>query len=206
MLSRNSRILIGVAALSLIGLYFVPLWNINLAAPQYPEGLGMRIWLDAITGLKPNDLGSINNLNHYIGMKPIEPDSIPELRYMPVIVGLLVATGAAVALAGRRALAWIWLGAFVLLGIAGMIDFYRWGYDYGHDLDQENAIIKVPGMTYQPPLIGSKKLLNFTATSLPAAGAIIATLSLGLGVTALLIGRSRASVRQAESVQIPVLA
>ena len=206
MLSRNSRILIGVAALSLIGLYFVPLWNINLAAPQYPEGLGMRIWLDAITGLKPNDLGSINNLNHYIGMKPIEPDSIPELRYMPVIVGLLVATGAAVALAGRRALAWIWLGAFVLLGVAGMVDFYRWGYDYGHDLDQENAIIKVPGMTYQPPLIGSKKLLNFTATSLPAAGAIIATLSLGLGVTALLIGRPPAAVRQAENARIPVLA
>jgi hypothetical protein len=206
MLSRNSRILIGVAALSLIGLYFVPLWNINLAAPQYPEGLGMRIWLDAITGLKPNDLGSINNLNHYIGMKPIEPDSIPELRYMPVIVGLLVATGAAVALAGRRALAWVWLGAFVLLGVAGMVDFYRWGYDYGHDLDQENAIIKVPGMTYQPPLIGSKKLLNFTATSLPAAGAIIATLSLGLGVTALLIGRPPAAVRQAENARIPVLA
>ena len=102
MLSRNSRILIGVAALSLIGLYFVPMWNINLAAPQYPEGLGMRIWLDAITGLKPNDLGSINNLNHYIGMKPIEPDSIPELRYMPLIVGLLVATGAAVASLTRR--------------------------------------------------------------------------------------------------------
>jgi copper chaperone NosL len=206
MLSRNSRIFIGVAALSLIGLYFVPLWNINLAAPQYPEGLGMRIWLDAITGLKPNDLGSINNLNHYIGMKPIEPDSIPELRYMPVIVGLLVATGAAVALAGRRALAWIWLGAFVLLGIAGMVDFYRWGYDYGHDLDQENAIIKVPGMTYQPPLIGSKKLLNFTATSLPAAGAIIATLSLGLGVAALLIGRVPATARQAENARVPVLA
>jgi copper chaperone NosL len=206
MLSRNSRIFIGVAALSLIGLYFVPLWNINLGAPQYPEGLGMRIWLDAITGLKPNDLGSINNLNHYIGMKPIEPDSIPELRYMPVIVGLLVATGAAVALAGRRALAWIWLGAFVLLGIAGMVDFYRWGYDYGHDLDQENAIIKVPGMTYQPPLIGSKKLLNFTATSLPAAGAIIATLSLGLAVAALLIGRVPATGRQAENARVPVLA
>jgi copper chaperone NosL len=206
MLSRNSRILIGVAALSLIGLYFVPLWNINLAAPQYPEGLGMRIWLDSITGLKPNDLSSINNLNHYIGMKRIEPDSIPELRYMPVIVGLLVATGAAVAVAGRRALGWIWLGAFLVLAVGGLIDFYRWGYDYGHDLDAENAIIKVPGMTYQPPLIGSKKLLNFTATSLPAAGAMIATLSLGLGVTALLIGRSRTPVRQAEGAWVPVVA
>ena len=189
MLSRTSRILFGIAALSLIGMYFVPLWSVLLSAPQYPEGLGMRIWLDAITGLKPNDLDSINNLNHYIGMKRIEPDSIPELRFMPMIVGTLIATGAAVALAGRRIMARVWLGAFLLLAVAGMADFYRWGYDYGHDLDQENAIIKVPGMTYQPPLIGSKKLLNFTATSLPAAGTWIATLSLGLGVAALLVGR-----------------
>jgi copper chaperone NosL len=194
MLSRNSRILIGIAALSLIGLYFVPLWNIYLVAPQYPEGLGMRIWLDAITGLKPNDLGSINNLNHYIGMKRIEPDSIPELRYMPVIIGVLVTFGVVVALTGRRVLAKVWLGAFIGLAALGLVDFYKWGYDYGHNLDQENAIIKVPGMTYQPPLIGSKKLLNFTATSLPAAGAIIATLSLGLSVTALLLERVRIPV------------
>ena len=188
MLSRTSRILFGIAALCLVGLYFVPLWNINLIAPQYPEGLGMRIWLDAITGLKPNDLESINNLNHYIGMKRIEPDSIPELRFMPLIVGALVATGAAVAVSGRRMLAKVWLGAFLLLAVAGLADFYRWGYDYGHDLDQENAIIKVPGMTYQPPLIGSKKLLNFTATSLPAAGTVIATVAFGLGVAALVVG------------------
>jgi len=190
MLSRTSRILIGIAAIALIGLFFVPLWSVTLMAPQYPEGLGMRIWLDAITGLKPNDLDSINNLNHYIGMKRIEPDSIPELRYMPVIVGLLAAAGAAAALAGRRILVKVWLGAFLVLAIAGMVDFYRWGYDYGHDLDWENAIIKVPGMTYQPPLIGSKKLLNFTATSLPAAGTMIATLAFGLGVAALLVNRS----------------
>jgi hypothetical protein len=194
MLSRTSRTLFGLAALCLVALYFMPLWNITLTAPQYPEGLGMRIWLDAITGLKPNDLESINNLNHYIGMKRIEPDSIPELRFMPLIVGVLVAAGAAVAWSGRRMLARVWLGAFLVLAVAGLADFYRWGYDYGHDLDQENAIIKVPGMTYQPPLIGSKKLLNFTATSLPAAGAIFATLALGLGVAALFVGGSSTPV------------
>jgi hypothetical protein len=209
MLSRTSRILFGIAALCLVGLYFVPLWNINLIAPQYPEGLGMRIWLDAITGLKPNDLESINNLNHYIGMKRIEPDSIPELRFMPLIVGALVATGAAVAVSGRRMLAKVWLGAFLLLAVAGLADFYRWGYDYGHDLDQENAIIKVPGMTYQPPLIGSKKLLNFTATSLPAAGTMFATAAFGLGLAAILVGRSSTPVvehRQRHAARLTAVA
>jgi copper chaperone NosL len=34
----------------------------------------------------------------------------------------------------------------------------------------ENAIIKIPGMSYQPPLIGSKQILNFTAHSWPGSG------------------------------------
>jgi copper chaperone NosL len=62
----------------------------------------------------------------------------------------------------------------VLSAIVGLVDFWRWEYDYGHDLDLENAPIQVPGMTYQPPLIGSKNLLNFTATSLPATGGLLA--------------------------------
>jgi copper chaperone NosL len=57
--------------------------------------------------------------------------------------------------------------------VAGLVDYYLWGYDYGHNLDMDRAIIKIPGMTYQPPLIGTKTLLNFKATSLPGTGALI---------------------------------
>ena len=192
MLSTRGRVLIGLAALILIPMYFVPLWTVSLSAPQYPEGLGMRIGLDAITGIKPNDLDNINTLNHYIGMKRIEPDAIPELRFMPAIVGGLIALGVAAAAAGRRRLTMLWVGAFAVLALVGLVDFYRWEYDYGHNLDLENAIIKVPGMSYQPPLIGTKQLLNFRATSLPATGAILAFVSMGLGVAALVVdARSR---------------
>ena len=61
------------------------------------------------------------------------------------------------------------MGLFAAGALAGLADFYRWGYDYGHNLDPE-AIIKIPGMSYQPPLIGTKQLLNFQATSWPASG------------------------------------
>ncbi len=201
MLSTRGRVLIGLAALVLIPMYFVPLWTVSLAAPQYPEGLGMRIWLDAITGIKPNDLDNINNLNHYIGMKRIEPDAIPELRFMPAVVGGLIALGVAAAAAGRRRLTRLWVGAFAVLALVGLVDFYRWEYDYGHNLDLENAIIKIPGMSYQPPLIGTKQLLNFRATSLPATGAILAFISMGLGVAALVVdARSRS---RAQPVRAP---
>ena len=58
-------------------------------------------------------------------------------------------------------------------------DFWRWEYDYGHDLDFEHAIIKVPGMTYQPPLIGPKQLLNFTACRGRTSGGWLAFAALG---------------------------
>ena len=72
--------------------------------------------------------------------------------------------------------------SFAALGVAGLFDFWRWGYDYGHNLDFEHAIIKVPGMTYQPPLIGTKQLLNFTAASWPDVGGVLAGVAFALGV------------------------
>ena len=76
----QTRVLLMVAALLMALAYVAPLWQISLEAPQYPEGLGMSIWISTITGQQPNDLNSINNLNHYIGMKAIVPDAIPGER------------------------------------------------------------------------------------------------------------------------------
>src|SRR4051812_6795180 len=159
-LARVPRMLVAAAALLLGVMYAAPLWSIRLIAPQYPEGLGLFIRLNTITGVKENDLRSINSLNHYIGMKPIEPTAIPELRFMPWIVAALIVGGLLVAVVGRRRLLVAWVAAFAVTCVAGMYDFWRWGYDYGHNLDADQAIIVVPGMTYQPPLIGSKQLLN----------------------------------------------
>ncbi len=207
-MSSRARLLLAIAALLPLAAFLLPLWNVYLHAPQYPEGLGMRIWINAITGLKPNDLDNINNLNHYIGMKRIEPESIPELRLMPYALGALIALGLSAAWAARRWLARVWLGAFLVLAVAGLADFWKWEYEYGHDLDMENAIIKVPGMNYQPPLIGSKQLLNFRATSLPGAGTIVLIASLGLGVLALVTDRRRrpaAASAKADAVAAPAL-
>jgi hypothetical protein len=177
-------------------LYVLPIWRVALSAPQYPEGLGMFIRISTITGFKPNDLENINNLNHYIGMQRIVPESIPELQFLPHVVAGLIAVALGAAIAGRRWLAVTWLVLFALLAIGGLADFYRWSYDYGHNLDLENAILKIPGMSYQPPLIGTKKLLNFTATSLPALGGIAAAISFMLGVIALWIDRRRGGERE----------
>jgi hypothetical protein len=187
---------LAVAAL-LLGVALVrPLWHIGLIAPQYPEGIGLYIWADQITGQKEHDLQSINGLNHYIGMKPIVPESIPELRLMPrVLVGLIL-LGLGAAVAGRRRGVFLWTGLLLLFAVVGLADFWRWGYDYGHNLDP-TAAIKVPGLSYQPPLLGSKQLLNFFATSWPAAGgwAIVGAIGLAVGLCALEGRRSRVANR-----------
>jgi copper chaperone NosL len=168
-MSRASRILVALAALSMAAVHFLPLWHIGLKAPQYPEGLGLYISVDRIVGEKKQDLNSINGLNHYIGMKVIAPDDIPELKYMEKIVAALIGLGLVTAAVGRRGLLTAYAAALVLFSLAGLADFYKWSYDYGHDLSP-TAIIKIPGMSYQPPLLGSKQLLNFHATSWPASG------------------------------------
>jgi len=181
-MTTRSRILLALAAVLLTSAYVLPIWKISLEAPQYPEGLGLRIRIDTVEGEKPNDLRNINNLNHYIGMKTIEPDAIPELRLMPWIIGALALLGLAAAAFGKRWMLYVWVGLFILVAVVGLVDFYLWEYDYGHNLDLETASIKIPGMAYQPPLIGSKKLLNFTAHSWPALGGWLIFLSLAVGL------------------------
>jgi hypothetical protein len=178
-LRPSSRVAIALASLALLVLYLAPLWHVGLKAPQYPEGLGMYIWVNQITGEKPQDLNSINGLNHYIGMKPILPESFPELRLMPLVVAVAVVGGLLVALLARRKLLYTWAALFTAGSERGRAELGRWGRQCGHD-GGRRAAIKIPGMSYQPPLLGSKQLLNFHATSWPALGGWVALLVLAL--------------------------
>ncbi len=193
-MKKLPRVLLVFSSLLLIAMFFLPLWHIRLEAPQYPEGISFYIMLRSIVGGGEFDLANVNMLNHYIGMKPIVAASIPELKWMPWIVGVLIITGLLAAWSGKYKALVAWVGVFTVTAIAGLADFYRWGYDYGHNLAPD-AIIKIPGMTYQPPLIGTKQLLNFTAHSWPATGGIAAGIALAVGVLAVILAtRGRRSL------------
>ncbi|NQV52212.1 MAG: hypothetical protein HQ500_03470 [Flavobacteriales bacterium] len=164
-----SRIYILIASLALILIYFQPLWYIALEAPQYPEGVEMYIWVNKITGQQESTLQNINILNHYIGMQKIEPDSIPELKIFPFVGALLILFGLFVWWKNNPKLLYVFGITLIGLSMLGILDFWMWEYDYGHNLDP-HAAIQVEGMTYQPPLLGSKWLLNFKAVSFPHIG------------------------------------
>ena len=164
-MSKPSRIIIAVASLTLMATYFLPVWFIFLIAPQYPEGLTMNIWLNKLTG----QVEIINGLNHYIGMKHIKAEMFPEFNYLVYVVGFFILFGLFVSIIGKRKLLFAYLITTALGAVAAMYDFYKRGYDYGHNLDPK-AAIQIPGLTYQPPLIGHKTLLNFDAYSYPDSG------------------------------------
>ena len=48
-MTRTSRLVVALASLLLLAVYVTPLWRIELVAPQYPEGLGLRIWVNPVS-------------------------------------------------------------------------------------------------------------------------------------------------------------
>ena len=169
-----------IASLSLIITYFQPLWRIDLWAPQYPEGLNMKIWLTKLSG----DVDIINGLNHYIGMAKIKAEMFPEFKTLPYFVAFFIAVGLFTAFLNKKKMLLYYFLLLIMAGCGALYDFWSWGYDYGHSLS-DDAPIKVPGMAYQPPLIGYKALLNFGAYSIPDVGGWV-FVGVGIVVAALI--------------------
>ncbi|MCB0654434.1 MAG: hypothetical protein KDC85_24350 [Saprospiraceae bacterium] len=196
---KKSKILMIIGTLFLLGLFVFPLWNITLEAPQYPDPIGMDIWITKITDHQPNDVKNINLMNHYVGMKEI-PEHMKEFEVFPWVVGAMIALGLIFAFTGNYKLFLVWFILMVILGIAGMYDFYLWEYDYGHSLNPKAAIkFTTPDgspMAYQPPLIGSKVILNFRAISLPMAGAYLLFTGMVISLIAFFVGKKEASKAQ----------
>jgi copper chaperone NosL len=179
-LSTLSRIVALICALSLIGVLFLPIWRIELSAPQYPEGLVLKIYAGKLGG----NVDVVNGLNHYIGMRTLHEKDFVEFTVLPYIIGAFVVLGLLSVLINRKWLLIMWGVCYLLFACVAMIDFYHWEYNYGHNLDH-SAPIQVPGMAYQPPLIGYKQLLNFGAWSVPDTGGWI---FVGVGALLVLFG------------------
>jgi len=163
--SLVSKVLLLIITALFIGSIFVPMWQIELNAPQYPEGLVLKLHANKIGG----DVDIINGLNHYIGMATLHTENFIEFKILPyVFAGFGLISLLLIFIAKRKAVLVFFITYIVFVALAG-IDFYRWNYEYGHNLDP-NAAIRVPGMAYQPPLIGYKQLLNFGAYSIPDTG------------------------------------
>jgi len=181
-----------IAALLPLALFLFPLWKITLEAPQYPTPLGMYIHINDFTDANPHDIKNINLMNHYVGMKYI-PEAIPEFKIFPLGIIITSIIGLIIGLKGNYKWFLAWFILMAVLSAAGLYDFYLWEHDYGNDLDPK-AIMKFTNpdgtvMGFQPPLFGTKEILNFTAHSYPRLGAYFLGLGMVLSLVAFRVGK-----------------
>jgi copper chaperone NosL len=156
----------GAAVLLLLIASTLPLWQAKLNAPQYPGGLDMIAYGDHVTG----DVSEINILNHYIGMKPLKWNDIPErLLWTPALIAAVIAAAIAAVLhkgAARRTLTTLlWLFP---VGVVADIQFRL--FQYGHDLDPKSAL-RVPEFTIW--VFGPTKVWNFSTWAWPGIGLLL---------------------------------
>ncbi len=164
-LKAFSRIMLLISGAALLIVLIVPMWRIELDAPQYPEGLMLLIYANKLGG----SVDIINGLNHYIGMRTLHDKDFVEFAVLPWIIVFFSSIFILVSILNKRKWLNLLFVLFVCFGVLAMVDFWRWEYSYGHDLNPD-AAIRIPGMAYQPPLIGFKQLLNFGAFSVPDTG------------------------------------
>ena len=151
-----------------------PIWVARLEAPQYPKGLTLTVYGDRLEG----DVREVNGLNHYIGMRTIDPAIIPEMKLWPLAPALAavfalagVALGGVPGLLARIAL---WLVPLVVL-----LDIQRWLMVFGRDLDKEAALRLKP---FVPLAVGPTAVWNFRIWALPGP-ALLLMLAVALAVT-----------------------
>lgn len=152
------------AAVLLVAAAFSPLWTMRLEAPQYPAGLELVAYGNRMEG----DLGEINELNHYIGIRAIEPDSVTELAlFVPVMTALvLVVVAGAFVVRGWRLRALL-AAAVWSIPLGMLADMQWWLYSYGHDINPD-APLRIKEFT--PRVLGSTKVMNFHSEAMVSTG------------------------------------
>lgn len=196
---KISGTLMIIGSALLLGLFLYPLWNIRLEAPQYPDPLGMDIYIAGIEGEEEFDIQNIDGINHYIGMKKIpKPSEMWEFNVFPLVIGGVAGLGILLGILGffgKIGPNWFlgWLILMIILGMLGMYDFNNWLLEYGTDLDPK-AIIKLTDaegnpLSYKPPLLGSERILNFTAHSYPETGGYMMFVGMFITLIAWVVGK-----------------
>ncbi len=166
------------AALLLISL-FTPYWQLTLNAPQYPNGLTIEASLTGVSG----DVGEIDGLNHYIGMRPLaEAATFERSIAIAGVIMLILLILAAVFVHNR----WAGLLALpaMLFPLIFLLDLQYWLANFGQNLDPK-APLSSSVKPFIPPVLGEGVIAQFSTWAVPAIGlwlAIGASILIAIGL------------------------
>jgi nitrous oxidase accessory protein len=177
-------VMAATAAALLVAGAALPLWTMTLHAPQYPEGISLSIDGRGIHG----DVSEINNLNHYIGMRPLplpntsdDDDSgesvgevFPELNLFVPGIAALAAAMLLYPFLRSKWFRWVAIAGAWAPPVAFLADLQWRLYVFGHTLNPQ-AAFRLPPFT--PKVIGSTVVMNFDVTAWPGPGLFLFVLS-----------------------------
>ena len=175
-LAPRARVALALLVLPLVGALLLPLWEISMTAPQYPDGLTLQIFAHTIRG----DINEINTLNHYIGMAAIDRAALSDLDWLPLMLGALALFALRCAAVGTLTSALDLLVLFTYFGAFSSARFVYKLWVFGHHLDPAAPFKMEP---FTPAIVGSKVIANFTTHSWPASGSLLLAV-FGTGVLA----------------------
>ncbi len=164
-------ILFALAALLLVISVFLPYWSLTLNAPQYPGGLTIEAYLNHLEG----DVGEIDGLNHYIGMRPLD-EAAPFERSISIIgvvaLGLLIL--AAIFVHSK----WVTLLVLpaILFPVIFLLDLQWWMANFGRNLDQ-TAPLSSSVDPFVPPVLFEGRIAQFSTWAQPGIGLWLAILA-----------------------------
>lgn len=177
-LTRFSHTKAGVTLLTLFGAtlllcsFYLPYWNLQLKAPQYPEGLNVTIYMDHVTG----DVTEINLLNHYIGMGHLDAAAQFERRFAWYAL-LALSLGAMLFIPVGKKTYKIFYAPPVLFLIGFSCDLFYWLYQAGHQLNPEAPVHIKP---FTPIFLGSGKIGQFHSSAMFGSGFWLAVAATGI--------------------------
>ncbi|GJQ21034.1 MAG: hypothetical protein HBSIN02_13890 [Bacteroidia bacterium] len=169
-LDLRSRLIIFVGALLFFPVFALPLWQIEFRSERYPGGLVLRIYSHTLEEGKPGDLLEINALNHYLGMRPVEPEEIAQFRWLPFLLGVCFILALRTMVLGTMSRLIDLFVLAVYLGLFALWSFHSTLSSYGHSLNPF-ATIRVDPFT--PPLLGEINVAHVAIRSGPEAGAFL---------------------------------
>jgi copper chaperone NosL len=139
-----------------------PYWGLVLEAPQYPEGLSMRVFVNYITGDEDpsrDEVAEIDGLNHYIGMKSLlEAAKIERQIAVPAIIVMLVLL--LIAAIWHKRYTWLLTLPAIGFPFVFLADIAFWMAYYGNNLDPY-APLSSSIQPFTPPIIGEGVIGQF---------------------------------------------
>ena len=161
-------LLFAAAAVLLIVSIFWPYWRLTLHAPQYPKGLTVQAYLNRLEG----DVGEIDGLNHYIGMRPLNEAAQFEREVSIIGVAALALLILAAIFVHTRWAALLALPALLFPAIF-LADLQFWMANFGQNLDPR-APLSSSIKPFVPPVLFEGKIGQFRTWAEPDTGLYLA--------------------------------